>query len=307
MSKGLLITGATGQQGGAVLDALISSLSNSSDYTILAVTRNPESASAQKLTTKASNVKVIKGDMNDVPGLFSAAKAVHSNIWGVFSVQVPMGKGQTVESEEAQGKAMVDEALKQGVKQFVYTSVDRGGDASFSNPTDVPHFLSKHRIEHHLVDKTKGTDMRYTILRPTAFMENFAPGFFSKVFGAAWKVQLPQTQGMQLVSVQDVGHFAALAFRNPQNFRDRGISLAGDEPTFAQADRAFKSKAGIPMPETYSLFGRGLMWASHDMERMMNFIGQGGYKANIGALKEEHPGLMSLSDWLEKKSAWAKK
>ncbi|PNS20366.1 hypothetical protein CAC42_5816 [Sphaceloma murrayae] len=307
MSKGVLITGATGQQGGAVVDSLIASPSSTSEFTLLAVTRNPDSPSAKRLSEKSSNIKVVKGDLNDVPGLFSAARAAHSNLWGVFSVQVPMGKGQSVESEEVQGKAMVDEALRQGIKQFVYTSVDRGGAKSFDTPTDVPHFLSKHRIEHHLVEKATDTDMNYTILRPTAFMENFAPGFFSKVFGAAWKLYIPDDKGMQLVSVQDVGHFAAQAFRDPQNYRNRGISLAGDEPTFAQADGAFRSKAGVPMPETYGIFGRGLMWASHDMERMMTFIGNEGYHADIGALKKEHPGLMSLGEWIEKKSAWSKK
>jgi uncharacterized protein YbjT (DUF2867 family) len=82
-----------------------------------------------------------------------------------------MGKGQTVQTEEAQGKALVDAALKNGVKHFVYTSVDRGGDKSYDNPTYVPHFISKHNIEHHLVDSSKGTDMGWTVLRPTAFLE----------------------------------------------------------------------------------------------------------------------------------------
>ncbi|KAF4555846.1 NmrA-like protein 5 [Elsinoe fawcettii] len=307
MSKGLLITGATGQQGGAVVNALVSSPSPNDDFTILAVTRNPTSAAAQRLTSLSPNIKLVQGDLNDVPALFTSAKSHHSNIHGVFSVQVPMGQGQTVTTEETQGKALVDAALAAGVKHFVYTSVDRGGEASFNNQTDVPHFLSKHRIEHHLVDKTKGTTMQYTILRPTAFMENFSPGFFAKVFGAAWKLNLPAEQGMQLVSVRDVGRVAAEAFRNPQKWGGKGISLAGDEPTFKQADEAFKAHAGTNVPETWSIFGRGLMWASHDMERMMNFIGKGGYKADVAGLRKEFPGMLTLGEYLEKHSAWAKK
>ncbi|KAF2221904.1 hypothetical protein BDZ85DRAFT_283044 [Elsinoe ampelina] len=217
-----------------------------------------------------------------------------------------MGKGG-VTTEEAQGKALVDAALAAGVKHFVYTSVDRGGDASSTTSTDVPHFLSKHNIEQHLVEKAKGTDMRYTILRPVAFMENFTPSFFGKVFGAAWRTTLPADQGMQLVSVRDVGHFAAQAFRNPDTRAGKGISLAGDEVTFKQAGEVFREKAGVPLPETWGIFGRGLMWASHDMERMMNFIGKGGYKADIAGLRREHPGLLSLGEYLERHSAWAKK
>ena len=64
-------------------------------------------------------------------------------------------KGASVESEEAQGKALVDENIKRGVQHFVYASVERGGDErSWENPTDVPHFISKHRIEHYLRDRT---------------------------------------------------------------------------------------------------------------------------------------------------------
>jgi len=169
MSKVILITGATGKQGGATINALLNS-PEAKAFTLLAVTRNAESESAKKLKDKG--VKIVQGDLNDVPSIFESAKKVTSQpIWGVFSVQLAMGKGASAKSEEAQGKALVDGALENGVKMFVYTSVDRGGDdKSFDNPTDVPHFISKYHIEHHLVEKAKGK-MDYTILRPVAFFD----------------------------------------------------------------------------------------------------------------------------------------
>lgn len=91
-------------------------------------------------------------------------------------MQVP----KDVVKEEQQGKALVDEALKAGVKRFVYTSVDRGGDErSWQNETDVPHFRSKHRIEWHLREEAekKGGEMTWAVLRPVAFMDNIQPGF----------------------------------------------------------------------------------------------------------------------------------
>jgi uncharacterized protein YbjT (DUF2867 family) len=96
-----------------------------------------------------------------------------ANCWQclIDSPQVPVGKGASVELEETQGKAVVDGALAAGVKFFVYTSVERGGeDQSYENPTPIPHFISKHRIEHHLVEKA-GDKMQWTILRPVAFMD----------------------------------------------------------------------------------------------------------------------------------------
>jgi len=89
MSKVVLVTGATGKQGGAVVDALTSS-PQASEFTILAVTRNPSSGSAQKLAQKPQ-VKLVQGDLNDVEEIFKNAKEVEPRpVWGVFSVQVCM-------------------------------------------------------------------------------------------------------------------------------------------------------------------------------------------------------------------------
>ena len=86
MSKVILVTGATGKQGGSCIQALLAA-PNATDFTLLAVTRNPESASAKKLAEQG--VKIVQGDLNDVPAIFeSAKKVVDQPIWGVFSVQV---------------------------------------------------------------------------------------------------------------------------------------------------------------------------------------------------------------------------
>lgn len=90
------------------------------------------------------------------------------------------------DDERRQGIALIDESIKQGVKHFVYSSIDRGGEKSDWNPTAIPHFIFKHEIEKHLIEKAKRTDMQWTILRPVAFFENFTPDYFGKVFTTAW-------------------------------------------------------------------------------------------------------------------------
>lgn len=156
MSKALLITGATGKQGGAVVDAILAHAS-SSDFTILAVTRDTNSGSAQKLLSKSEKIKLVKGNLDDVPALFRAAEAAASgkSIWGVYSVQISMGKGVTMESEVKQGNDMIDESVKQGVSQFVYSSVERGGDeASWNNTTPIPRMASSPCIQSKLSELT---------------------------------------------------------------------------------------------------------------------------------------------------------
>jgi uncharacterized protein YbjT (DUF2867 family) len=170
MLKTILIAGATGKQGGAVVNALLAD--TTSDYTILAVTRDANSHSAQKLLRKGANVKVVEGNLDDVPSLFAAAAAMSSPIWGVYSVQVSQGKGVTHEGEIRQGKAVIDESLKHGVKCFVYSSVERGGDEkSWDIETPVPHFQSKYHLERYLRDQSGEDKMGWTVLRPVAFMD----------------------------------------------------------------------------------------------------------------------------------------
>jgi nucleoside-diphosphate-sugar epimerase len=84
--KTILVTGATGKQGGALIDAVFAS--GTPGITILAVTRNVESSAAKKL--KDRGVKLIKGDLNDVPAIFESAKKElgKQDLWGVFSLQV---------------------------------------------------------------------------------------------------------------------------------------------------------------------------------------------------------------------------
>ena len=187
----ILVTGATGKQGGAVIDALLAL--NEPNLTILAVTRNPALA-ARKLLSKSESIKLVTGDLDDVPSIFEeAAKVCPSQpIWGVFSVQVSLGKNVTSESETRQGKDLIDGAIKAGVKCFVYSGVDRGGEeGSWENETPIPHFQSKFAIEKYLREVTMhgqpGAEMGWTILRPVAFMENLVPVFEARLFLSAMR------------------------------------------------------------------------------------------------------------------------
>ncbi|RYP75157.1 hypothetical protein DL771_002618 [Monosporascus sp. 5C6A] len=297
--KAILVTGATGKQGGATIDALLN-VGALDQHRLLAVTRNPASRAAKKL--EAKGVTVVKGDFNDIPSIFSSAKAA---LGGGDDAKTPLGKGASSELEEVQGKALVDAALSHNVKFFVYSSVDRGGEKSFDNPTTVPHFISKHNIEHHLVDSARTTDMQWTIIRPTVFMEGFTPGFGAKLIATAWRVGVKE-KPLQLISTRDIGWFAAQAFMRPGDFAGRAISLAGDELTLSQANAVFKSKIGHEMPETFHFLVRLLLWYSAEVGRMFRWFYTDGYGADAKALKAEHPGLLSFSEWLDQ-SDWTKK
>ncbi|QRD86796.1 hypothetical protein F9C07_2089300 [Aspergillus flavus] len=250
MSRTLLITGATGKQGGSVINNL---LIQDADFEILAVTRDAQSNGTQKLLKKSSKIKLVEGNLDHPEDIFrQAQKVTRQPIWGVFSE----------DSKEIQGKALVDAALNNNVKFFVYTSVDRG-------------------------------DMQWVILRPVAFLNNFTPDFFGSVFTTSWKIVL-RGKPLQLISVTDIGFFGAQAFLHPDEYKYRALSLTGDELSYDEMARIFKRVTGKDVPLTYGFLARLLMWAFKELGVMFRWFHDSGYKADVRALRKLHPGLKNF-------------
>jgi uncharacterized protein YbjT (DUF2867 family) len=290
-SRKILITGATGKQGGAVLDALVAS---KAPFQILALTR--DASKAQRLASKP-NVTVIQGDIKNPASIFEANKP----IYGVLCVTVPGKAGD----EEAQAKPLIDESIKNGVEHFVFNSVERGGsEKSEKNPTNIEHFASKHRIEEYLKEKSEnGNKMSYTILRPVAFMDNFNPGFFGKAFASM--LGGLGNKPLQFISVHDIGLFGARAFTDP-SYKNRAIGLAGDDLTLPQARKVFKDTMGSELPETYGFVGSGITWMVKEVGTMFNWFKNEGYGVDIQALRKEEPRLQDFSKWLKESSKFPK-
>ncbi|KAI0183000.1 hypothetical protein EV127DRAFT_491021 [Xylaria flabelliformis] len=309
MAKTILVTGATGKQGSAVINALLAQRTET--FTILAVTRDVSSSAARKLSALCPSIKLVEGDLDDVPSLLREAQTVAEEpIWGVYSVQVSLGKGVTTEGEVRQGTALIDESIKAGVKHFVYSSVERGGDkASWSNPTPIPHFRTKYNIEHHLRQATAegqaGEGMGWTILRPVAFMENITPGFQTKVFMTAlhnWLGSKP----MQWVATNDIGVFAAKAFADPKSWNHKAVGLAGDELNFDEMSEWFQRVTGQPAPATFSFLGSALTFMVSELRVMISWFASEGYRADIKARRADYPKLLTFGRWLEEltKNTW---
>ena len=85
-ARALLITGATGKQGGSVVDALLKA---NASFEILAVTRDTQSKASQSLLQKSPKIKLVTGNLDAIDDVFQKAReATKTPIWGVFSVQV---------------------------------------------------------------------------------------------------------------------------------------------------------------------------------------------------------------------------
>jgi nucleoside-diphosphate-sugar epimerase len=194
----ILVVGAIGKQGSAVIDALLSH-SQTHTFHILALTRTPDSPRAKRLAQNAL-IEIVAGDPTSASA--SAIFASVAPIDAVFCITVHGKPG----AEEAQAAGLIDASVAHGVKYFVFSSADRGGeDVSDVTPTNVPHIASKYHIEEYLKKAAAGTQMTWTMLRPVTFMENLTPDFAGKGFAAMWN-QVGE-RPVQLVAVSDVGFF----------------------------------------------------------------------------------------------------
>ena len=142
--------------------------------------------------------------------------------------------------------------------------------------------------------------MSYTILRPVFFVDNIEWGFIGKMLSTAWR---DHTGGrkLQVIATADIGIFAASAFLDPESseYKNKGISLAGDELTFEEADQIFAEKTGQGIPVTYGFLASFALWALKDMGLMFRFFREEGFAADIGGLRKMSEGLQDFGTWVE--------
>jgi uncharacterized protein YbjT (DUF2867 family) len=191
------------------------------------------------------------------------------------------------------------------VQHFVQTSVDRGGDASTDNPTNVPHFITKYNIEQHLFDKTRDGSMDWTVLRPVFFFDNLTPGFIGKATITAWDAYL-QGKPLQCIATSDIGYIASKVLLQHDRFKNQCLSLAGDELTFDQMSKKFRTQTGKDVPTTFRFVTYAIMMLAKDLRYMFKWFFNQGYAADIREVRKIHPGLKDFDTWLKEESQFVK-
>ncbi|MEZ5993826.1 MAG: NmrA/HSCARG family protein [Planctomycetota bacterium] len=272
--KTILITGATGQQGGAVLKHL-----KNKGVSLRALTRNPDSDKA-----KALGVEVVKGDLNEEASLKASLKAALNGAWGVFAVQNTWEAG--VEGEEEQGKRLAKLAREAGVQHYVYTSV-----GSAERKTGIPHFDNKWRVEETVRAQEFPS---HVIIRPVFFMENLPSPWFLN--GDKLVTALKPDTKLQMVAVDDIGRVGAQAFIDAEKLNRREIEIAGDAVTMPEAAKVVGEAMGknlefmqIPIEEVRK--------NSEDFALMLEWFDNVGYGADIHKLDQEFGHMQRLNEW----------
>jgi uncharacterized protein YbjT (DUF2867 family) len=229
-NKLIAVTGATGQQGGAVVRKLLAD-----GWQVRALTRDINKPAAQEL--KSLGAELVAGDMDNQADLDAAFK----DVYGVFSVQNFWLPTVGFDGEVKQGKLVADAAKAAGVQHLVYSSV-----GSAHRGMGQKHFEGKWIIEQYV----HKLGVPYTILRPVAFMDNYNWSRAYILSGTFSGNGTRPDKATQIIAVEDIGVFAALAFANPKDYQGKTSELAGDELTEPQVAEMFTKVIGRPVTLT---------------------------------------------------------
>ncbi|PDT13975.1 nucleoside-diphosphate sugar epimerase [Rhizobium sp. J15] len=273
----VLVTGATGQQGGAVVRALIAR-----GHQVKAISRKPDSEGAKRLAS--AGVEVVAGDLNDGASVERAAEGVDT----MFLMGDSYESG--TEAETRQGITVADAVKAAGIGHLIYSSV-----ADADKKTGIPHFDSKYLVEKHIA----GLGIPYTISAPVAFMENtVAPWAIDGLRQGVYAAALPPTRLLQQITIKDIGAFvAALAERREQVFGKR-FDIAGDELSGEQQAKLLSEALDRPI-RYQELPIAAMRQQSEDAALMFEWFDHTGYDVDIAALRRDFPdvGWHSYADW----------
>ncbi len=261
----VVVTGATGKQGGAVVKSLLER-----GHEVRAVTRSPDSTKARELAN--AGVTLVHASLEDTAALTKALEGATS----LFAMTTPFEGG--TEAETRQGISAADAAKAAGV-HLVFTSV-----GSANRQTGVPHFDSKYEVEKHIAR----IDVRATILAPVYFMENL---FFGKdqLAKGVYASALSPTRKLAQVAVEDIGAVAVRVLEDPGRFAGKRFDLGGDELTGNDVVAVLSRVTGRPFQYFQVPLDVIRQRMGEDAVKMYEWFERVGYTVDRAALRHEFP------------------
>ena len=242
MSRTILVTGATGRQGGAVARSMLEA-----NWSVVALVRDPSSTAAVQLALEGA--QLVQGDLDDPDSLQAAAVEAQA----VFSIETADYTDFMGDAEVRRTRNLVTAARASGVETIVHTSVSGAGidapaalDETLWGAFPVHYWRSKRQAEQ--IVRTAGFSA-WTILRPATFMENLRPpsiwfaGLTSNRLAVVGDLDAPRAW----VAVKDIGSAARVALENPERFHTLELELAGDYLSLRHASQILNVSRSTPI------------------------------------------------------------
>ena len=276
----ILVTGATGQQGGALARLLLQK-----KYEVYALIRSTKSESPKAQNLRNQGAKLVEADLDKPDSLEQATNGIDS----VFLMGTWVEVG--TEGETRRGKMMVDIAKEKKIEHIVYSSV-----VNADKNTGIPHFESKYKVEQHI----KNSGIPYTIIGPTFFMDNLLSYSLAGLQQGQVALPLSPSRILQQSAVENIAEFSALALERRNSFIGKRIDIASDEITGEQAAKVLSNELGhkiryeqVPMEQ--------IRQASEDLAVMFEWFERIGTGVDVAALHKQYPEVnwLTFKDWVK--------
>ena len=200
--KTILVTGATGAQGGSVARHLL----QQGNFKVKCLTRNPESDAALALQSKGA--EVVKGDLSDKASLTAAMQGCY----GVFGVT---NFWEHFDGELQHGRNLVDAVEAANIEHFVFSTLPSA--KKLSNGTlSAAHFETKAAME----DYSRSKDIPATYVHAAFYFENFLSYFPpTQMEDDTYGFGFPQgNTPLAALSIEDLGGIVNTIFNNPSAY-----------------------------------------------------------------------------------------
>lgn len=280
--KTVLVVGATGHQGGAVVHELLAR-----EHKVIAYVQDIKDSKAQALAKKG--VTLVQGTLEDAQALKTAVEPVDA----IFSITIPFGpQGQA--GEVIQGKNLADVASSQN-KHLIYSSV---AGAKPSADLTVEHAGSKQQIEAYF--KTK-SNLRVTIIAPVYLMENILNVKTNGLTRGVYAQALPPDHKINQVTVLDIASLAVWTIEHPETMVGERIEIASEDISGNQIAQILSDILGRTIPYVQLSLDQVRQTAGDEIAAMYDRFENNPYKIDIPALHKRFPDITwhTFKEWAE--------
>lgn len=274
----VLVTGATGKQGGALAHRLLAR-----GHAVRALTRKVDSPAAKELA--GTGATIVKGDLADRASIDRGLAGATA----VFSMSTPFEAGEAAETQ--QGVTVADAAKAAGAF-LLYTSVG-GADRK----TGVPHFESKWKVEEHI----RAIGVKAAVIAPVYFMSNAFAFGTAELKKGVYASPLSPKRKLAQIAVEDIAEVAVAVLESPTLHIGKRYDLAGDELTGEESAAILGKAIGKPL-SYFQVPMEAIRARSEDMAIMYRWFEQVGYTFERNALRAAFPEVVWTSY-----AAWAAK
>jgi len=220
MSKLLVVFGATGQQGGSVVDYVINDPDLAKQYKVRGVTRDPSKPASQALRQKG--VEVVQGDLDHAESLALALRGAHTVFITTNTVHKPLAHLREI----SQGKAVADAAVAAGAQYLIYSTAPRAAKVSGVDGLQVVVFDAKAEVEEYI----RSLPLQSSFFSPATFMQNFHAGMAPRPVGdgtyALANILKPTTLVPLIDVVADTGKFVGAILAAPDKYAGATLAAA---------------------------------------------------------------------------------